>query len=473
MSSGDAAGTVAGPPLSAPPHRPIARPITERLLPLLQVLALVCLAFVIAEAAMYLPDPGEEGATAALVFTVLISVAWAVIAVCWIVRARTRSRRLRVALAVVVLVLAVPLTLYGTLGLVFPVLILALALLVLDVSRRAGAIGWAVMALVPPILLIATGEGAYQVATSLFGVGSLEGFGFALGLLWRSHEERGETDRRLLAERDEAVGRLEQAMERLRRAADTEKELVLADERTRAARDLHDGLGHRLTLIAMSLEFAERMRERDPETAWAEVGTARGTATEAMDQMRTWVRALSPVRVADATGLAAFDAIAESFRGTGLEVTVARHGDAQSVELDEDASLLLYRSVQEGLTNALRHGRSRHVAIDVDARAGTVAVTMTSDLDADARTSVPVGPLPRGFGLRGLAERASALGGAATAERVDDHVVLTVRVPVAAGARLPAAAPAGAGPAAPRPAAESSSSGQPPSSAPDPARGAP
>ncbi|GEM_PF-555172 len=443
------------------------------MLPLLQVLALVCLGFVAAEAAMYIPDPGAEGALAARIFTAILVGGWVVIAGCWAVRARTRSHRLRVALAVVVVMLAVPLTLFGTLGLVFPVLILALALLVLDVSRRAGAIGWAVMALVPPILLIATGAGAYQVATSLFGVGSLEGFGFALGLLWRSHEERGETDRRLLAERDEAVGRLEQAMERLRRAADTEKELVLADERTRAGRDLHDGLGHRLTLIAMSLEFAERMRERDADAAWAEVTTARGTATEAMDQMRTWARALSPVRDADATGLAAFDAIAESFRGTGLEVTVARHGDAESVELDEDASLLLYRSVQEGLTNALRHGRARHVAIDGDARPGAVAVTMTSDLDAAARTSVPVGPLPRGFGLRGLAERASALGGAATAERVDDHVVLTVRVPVAAGARPPAAAPIGAGPAAPRPAAESSSSAQPPSSAPDPARGAP
>lgn len=419
--------------------RSALRPVTERMMPLLQVLALICLGFVAAEAALFLPSPGADGAAAARVFTAILAGGWAVIAVCWIVRARTRSRRLRVALAVVVLVLAVPLTLYGTLGLVFPVLILALALLVLDVSRRAGAIGWAVMALVPPILLIATGAGAYQVATSLFGVGSLEGFGFALGLLWRSHEERGETDRRLLAERDEAVGRLEQAMERLRRAADTEKELVLADERTRAARDLHDGLGHRLTLIAMSLEFAERMRERDPETAWAEVGTARGTATEAMDQMRTWVRALSPVRDADATGLAAFDAIAESFRGTGLDVTVARHGDAASVELEEDASLLLYRTVQEGLTNALRHGRARHVAIDVDARAcagtsgaGGVTVTMTSDLDAAARDSTPVGPLPRGFGLRGLAGRAAALGGSASARRVDDDVVLTVRVPVAA-----------------------------------------
>lgn len=283
--------------------RSALRPVTERMMPLLQVLALICLGFVAAEATMYIPDPGAEGARAARIFTAILVGGWVVIAGCWAVRARTRSRRLRVALAVVVLVLAVPLTLYGTLGLVFPVLILALALLVLDVSRRAGAIGWAVMALVPPILLIATGAGAYQVATSLFGVGSLEGFGFALGLLWRSHEERGETDRRLLAERDEAVGRLEQAMERLRRAADTEKELVLADERTRAARDLHDGLGHRLTLIAMSLEFAERMRERDPETAWAEVGTARGTATRRRSSSRRTPRCCStaPCRRASRT----------------------------------------------------------------------------------------------------------------------------------------------------------------------------
>src|SRR5699024_11598913 len=123
---------------------------------------------------------------------------------------------------------------------------------------------------------------------------------------------------------------------------------------------------YRLTLISISLEFARRTRQSDPEAAWGEIDTADATSREAMTEMRTWVRALSPVRDADATGAAAFEAIAESFRGSGLEVGVETSGE--DVPLRQEASLLMYRTVQEGLTNALRHGRYRPVRITFDTR---------------------------------------------------------------------------------------------------------
>src|SRR5699024_7911041 len=220
--------------------------------------------------------------------------------------------------------------------------------------------------------------------------------------------------------------RLEEAITRLRRTAEIEKELLLADERSRSARDLHDGLGHRLTLISMGLEFARRTRSDDPEKAWNEVAAADATARDALTEMPTWVRALSPVRDADATGAAAFEAIAESFRGSGLEVIVETDGN--DLPLTQETSLLLYRAVQEGLTNALRHGRAQSVHIRLVTGGDELTLRIVSDLDEEARTPLPTGGItPRG-GLRGLADRAAAVGGSVRAVHRDGFVELTVRL---------------------------------------------
>lgn len=177
----------------------------------------------------------------------------------------------------------------------------------------------------------------------------------------------------------------------------------------------------------MSLEFARRTRQSDPEAAWAEIATADATAREAMTEMRTWVRALSPVRDADATGPAAFEAIAESFRGSGLDVGVESAGE--DLPLRQEASLLMYRAVQEGLTNALRHGRARTVRITFDTCGDEIILQLVSDLDERARAQLPRGPIAPGFGPRGLADRAVALGGEALAAHREGAVELTVRLP--------------------------------------------
>ena len=73
--------------------------------------------------------------------------------------------------------------------------------------------------------------------------------------------------RAIEAQRAELVA----ANDQLTAAMETSRDLVLAEERARAAAELHDGLGHQLTLISMSLEYADRMREKKPDLAWQEV----------------------------------------------------------------------------------------------------------------------------------------------------------------------------------------------------------
>lgn len=371
-----------------------------RILPALQVLVLLSLG---------LSSFGLEGPLRAAWsgLVVLLAAAWAA-------RGRTRRPRVRAAVSILVVVLVSPLALVGTVGFAAPVLILAVALVVLDVSIRAGAAAAAAIS-AAGLLLLLLADGFPEALRQVSPLAVLLLFGVALGAMLRGYEDRLVQDARVIA--------------RLRHASQTEKELLLADERARSARELHDGLGHRLTLMSMSLEYAGRIRAQDPDAAWEEVAQAQEAAHGALTEMRTWVRALSPVRDPAARGAAALEAIAESFRGTGLEVRVRASAGADALlEADEELSLQVYRTVQEGLTNALRHSRARGVDLALRLEDEDMVVEMVNDIAEDVRDGVPAGPAPRGFGLRSISDRAERCGGSLRAGREGDLFVLQLRL---------------------------------------------
>lgn len=194
-----------------------------------------------------------------------------------------------------------------------------------------------------------------------------------------------------------------QANVRLQHALDVERELVLAEERARSARELHDGLGHRLTLVSMALEFAERSRGRDEQAGWAEIAHAAQTNRAALEDIRLWARALDPpVVAAGVSGVDAFDAIAATFRGTGLDVRVGHRGDPHP--LAPDISLFTTRFIQEGLTNVLRHASAGRVDIEVLQSPAQLRLSLGDDGVGATATS-------DGYGLRSLRERARLIDG--------------------------------------------------------------
>jgi len=393
-------------------------PTGAALLPVLQVLSLVCLAFV---GLQFLFREPRGGAWACYVLTTV-----GVVGVMWMARRRAAAGRARAACSVAVLVLLTGPALLGTLGFVVPALIVAAALLVIDVGVRASLVGDAVMPAASAALLLVLGRGPAEILLFDIPAAVLMSLGTALGLALSRYDVALAAQRRAIAERDAAL-------EKLRRRAVLEKELMLAQERARAAHELHDGLGHRLTRIGMSLEFAGRVRHSDPAAAWEEVAVAERTSREAVREMRTWVRALSPVRAEDDRGVAGLEDVAASFRGTGVRVRVTDELSPRS--LTEAAELLMYRTVQEGLTNALRHCRARSVDIRVSAVDRGALVTVTNDIPVELRPRVPRAPVggeggaSAGFGLGGLSERAAELGGAVTAGRDDDSFRLALTLP--------------------------------------------
>lgn len=182
-------------------------------------------------------------------------------------------------------------------------------------------------------------------------------------------------------------------------------------ERLRISRDLHDLVGHQLTVLTLELEAA---RHREGEQARAHVERANRVARDLLTDVRATV---GDLRAGPSDLREALRSVVRDL--PGLAVTV--HVDPE-VRVDGDQASALVRAVQEIVTNAIRHSGAGTLSIHVAADASGVVLTAVDDgRGADE-------PVP-GNGLRGLVERFEALGGDVSFGGLEGFRV-TVRVPV-------------------------------------------
>lgn len=215
----------------------------------------------------------------------------------------------------------------------------------------------------------------------------------------------------------------------------------LARDREAVARDLHDVVGHHLAVVSLHANVArealdDAVSTRDDvalATARAELDQVRASTTAALTDLRATVRALrgtsAPAGVADQARLDRLDDLARTARAAGLDVTLDVDLPAGTAD-GSAAGAAVYRVVQEGLTNVLRHASasSARVRVALDPPGGALAVEVRDDGRAAA------GPPGDGFGLRGLRERVAVLGGTVTTDVPDGGGFrLRARVPVPEG----------------------------------------
>jgi two-component system sensor histidine kinase DesK len=207
------------------------------------------------------------------------------------------------------------------------------------------------------------------------------------------------------------IGGLLRANAELRAARAELAEMAVAEERLRFARDLHDLLGHDLSLIALKAELAGKLLPDRVEQAEAEVGQIRDLTRSALSQVREAVDGYR--RPTLSTELAGARVALEA---AGIDVRI----DGPDGPLDPDAESVLAWAVREGATNAIRHSGARYAAISV--RRGVLEIA------DDGRGAPPTDP--GGNGLTGLRERAQSIGGTVEAGAgADGGFRLTVRVP--------------------------------------------
>ena len=189
----------------------------------------------------------------------------------------------------------------------------------------------------------------------------------------------------------------------------------LAEERLRIARELHDVLAHTISVVAVQSSAAlDALDAAPPQVGEAReaMSLVRGAARQALPELRAALEMLrggtaEPRQPLPQPGLSQLPDLVEQVSGSGLAVDLEL--DEQAARLPPLVQLTAYRIVQEALTNALRHASARRATVRLARRAGNLLVEVIDDGPGDA--AVSTGPEGEGFGLRGMRERAEALGG--------------------------------------------------------------
>ena len=220
---------------------------------------------------------------------------------------------------------------------------------------------------------------------------------------------------------------LEVAHRQLQDYAARIEELAVVEERNRLAREMHDTLGHRLTVASVQLEAAQRLCPTDSERAASLVGTVRQQVREALSELRSTVAALRTPVEADLQLRSSLRRLMAHFEeATGL--TVHRVLPEEMPTLPDDHRLALYRVVQEALTNIQKHAEAQQVWLVLST--SDEAVTL---LVGDDGRGLTLSHDATGFGLRGLRERAGQLGGELHLEpRPGGGTQLSFRLPLRA-----------------------------------------
>ncbi|MGC5564100.1 sensor histidine kinase [Streptomyces sp. FR-108] len=268
--------------------------------------------------------------------------------------------------------------------------------------RAAGAVS-----LGAAVLLVAsvplTGDQSWQDASR---VGAMAAFPLMAGVLGHSVRNR----RAYLAAVEERARRAEENRDR-------EAGRRVAEERVRIARELHDLVAHQITLANAQATVAAHLFDTRPEQTRKSLGELIETTGHALDELRATVGLLrqsgdAAAPAEPAPGLSRLSTLVESFHRAGLEVSVRQEGTARP--LPPGVDLTAYRIVQEALTNVTKHSGTRSARVRLVWHRDRLALTVTDDgggTRALPNASAAADRPPPGFGLIGMRERATAVGG--------------------------------------------------------------
>ncbi|WP_329241253.1 sensor histidine kinase [Actinoallomurus sp. NBC_01490] len=187
---------------------------------------------------------------------------------------------------------------------------------------------------------------------------------------------------------------------------------IVADERLRIARELHDVVTHGVGLIAVKAGVANHIAEARPEEAREALRLIETTSRDALAEMRRLLEVLrrdsTPGTDLTQPGVGGIEDLAEHVRAAGVEVELAVSGES---DLPEALQLTVYRIVQEALTNVVKHAAPARCRATVDVSPCRVSIQVVDD---GAVRPAPK-PGPGGHGLVGMRERVAMYGGSFSA----------------------------------------------------------
>lgn len=211
------------------------------------------------------------------------------------------------------------------------------------------------------------------------------------------------------------IDRLQEATTRLSATREQLARTAVLEERERFSRDLHDLLGHTLSLIVVKAEAVRRFVPTDPDAAAEHARSIEEIGRSALGEVRQAVVGYRETTLADEV-----EAAREALAAAGMQIDVVR----EAGDLPQPVDRLFAWVVREGITNILRHAGARRCRILVESGGGEATLEITDD--GGGAVTAPIRP---GSGLTGLRERAEALGGVLVVDREADGFRLGASVP--------------------------------------------
>ncbi len=202
----------------------------------------------------------------------------------------------------------------------------------------------------------------------------------------------------------------------LKRMSVEQEQLVRAEERTKIARDIHDSVGHKLTSLLMQLE-AMSIQEKDNR-----LDNAKELARESLEETRYAVRQL---KSEDTTGIqSVIQLIRKLEMESRLHIHFSLKNGVLSLPISNSQSIILYRILQESLTNAMKYSHSKEVEV-------TLGLNSLDNFQFEVKNKMVIdSPIIKGFGLTNMEERLNEIGGELKILVTNQHFILIGSFPL-------------------------------------------
>lgn len=219
---------------------------------------------------------------------------------------------------------------------------------------------------------------------------------------------QGESNRKLKAQ--ELYDELKLSEDKLKKLnrdlelyASSIEELTLLRERNRISRDIHDSVGHALSTIAIQLGAIEKTISRDEAMAVELTKNLRTFTQDSLSDVRMSVRKMKPKEFEDSEGVLVIEGLVENFKKlSGVDVRLSFTKDRWS--LNSEQTYILYRIIQEFLSNSVRHGKASSIRILMAFTEYKLVVTLKDN-------GVGADKIEEGIGFKSIKERIAEIGG--------------------------------------------------------------
>lgn len=199
---------------------------------------------------------------------------------------------------------------------------------------------------------------------------------------------------------------LQAANEQLTEYADMSEKMAQTKERNRLAREIHDTLGHTLTGIATGLDACLALMDVSPEQTRKQLLLLSEVSREGIKDIRRSVNELRPDALERLSlSVAIRKMITDMSRASDVQIYFET--EEKNMKFDEDEENAVYRVIQESITNAIRHGRAKHIWISFQKTEGEILLLIKDD-------GIGCKEVKNGFGTRHIVERIEMLGGRVT-----------------------------------------------------------